>query len=190
MKLWELIRLVNFDDVSKSLKKHYKDENTDGYEGVLCRLLDMEPSNPTDNMRIVIEWTEPDKRFDDDDEEGYWHVDGKCGKLFKNEEPLEHLEGYDEEFLNSEVGYALDFTPWNEWLGMEIDIISYDMLEYQDVCAFILWEMTFHGFSEEPIQKIRDELLNTVEDIKSGKSEGTFLDIDDLKKLINKTLND
>ena len=187
MKLWDLIRLVNFDDVSEALKKQYDYEDTDGYEYVFCKLFDMEPVTPKDNMRIIVEWIEPDERFN---ESGYWRVDGKCGKLYKDEEPPEHLEGCNDDFLNSEVGYALDFTPWNEWLGMEIDEISFQKLTKDEVCARILWEMTFHGFDEEPIQERSKELLDMVEDIKLGKSKGTVVDIDELKKLLDETLDD
>ena len=187
MRLWDLIRIVNFDDVSEALKKAYDYKTTDGYEKIFSELLNIEPKVAEDNMRILVVWSEPDPRFD---EKGYWYIHGRCGKLFKDEEPPELLDGCDEEFLNSEVGYALDFTPWNEWLGMEIDEISFQKLTKDEVCACILWEMTFHGFSEEPIQERSKELLEAVEDIKSGKSEGTLLDLDDFKKLMDETLDD
>lgn len=185
MKLHDLIALVNFEDVSKALMEAYDYKTTDSYEKVFSELLTMEPKPLDDNMRIIVEWVEPDPRFD---EEGYWHVHGKNGKKFKDEEPPELLKGCDEEFLNSEVGYALDFTSWGEWLSMEIDEISFEKLSKPEVCAYILWEMTFHGFEEKPIQERKDSLMEQVENIKNGKS-GELVDMDDFKSLLDEVID-
>lgn len=181
MKLHELIKIVNFEDVKTTLMEVYDEKHTIGYEKVFCDLLILEPKESNDNMRIIVSWTEPDERFD---EEGYWHVSGQNGKKYVDEEESHFLENASDEYKNSEVSYALDFTSWPEWLGMEVDEISFETLTCEQVCGHILWEMTFHGFENSKILEKRDDLLERVEEIKEGKT-GTLIDIDELKSMLD-----
>lgn len=45
--------------------------------------------------------------------------------------------------------HALDFQPWAEWLGMEVDAQSLNEYPEAEIIAHCLWEMTFHGFSPD-----------------------------------------
>lgn len=60
--------------------------------------------------------------------------------------------------------YAIDFTPWDEWLSMSIRVVGQDMDE-ATVLAHCLWEMTWHG-SEEDAAEVMDEAKHAVEEIK------------------------
>ena len=184
MKLHELIKLVDFEKVKETLINSCKEEHTTGYEKVFSELITMEPKESEDNMRVIVKWHEPDPILDEGfEEEGYWHVGGKNGKRYIDEEPDFVNEG--DELAYEEVPYALDFTAWDEWLGMEVDEISFEKLTYEEACAHILWEMTFHGFEESDVLDKRDELLERLGDIKNGKTSGEYLDIDEFKKRLD-----
>ena len=74
-------------------------------------------------------------------------------------------------FANSEVSYALEFTPWAEWLGMEIDPASLAEFGEEGVIAHCLWAMTFVDFDETLIQTFRDDLMAKVDEIKRMRDE-------------------
>lgn len=51
---------------------------------------------------------------------------------------------------NQSERYAMDFVPWDEVLGMEVDIGNYT---YEEALAHILWEITFYGYSNAKVQE-------------------------------------
>ena len=64
--------------------------------------------------------------------------------------------------------YALEFEPWNEWLGMGVvDCIDNEKM----ALAHCLWEMTFRGFDEKIIQKERKKIREIVKSIKNGTAK-------------------
>ena len=95
-----------------------------------------------------------------------------------------------------EVFYGLEFTPWEEWLGMEISF-SKSALEQaksdEELLAEILWEMTFCGYNQVVIQngikKLNeevDEFMTTYKGVDIGTAEknsikiSTDLDVSEL----------
>ena len=62
---------------------------------------------------------------------------------------------------------AIEFTPWNEWLGS--NVIS----KYGDIktIAECLWEMTFIGFEEDEIREEKEKLNRRVEEIENGTAK-------------------
>ena len=44
---------------------------------------------------------------------------------------------------NSEIDYALEFNPWEEWLGMEIDHSTLSQYSEIDIVAHCLFEMAY-----------------------------------------------
>lgn len=61
--------------------------------------------------------------------------------------------------------YALDFLPWEEWLGYYCNQLD---LEKHGETAFIahcLWEMTFDGFSQEQVKERLDELKERIDEV-------------------------
>ena len=55
--------------------------------------------------------------------------------------------------------WAIELTPWSEWLGSKMKRNSLDAL-----CAS-LWEMTFFGFTQQKVRNTRQTLMNRVKDI-------------------------
>ena len=78
---------------------------------------------------------------------------------------------------------AIEFTPWNEWLGMDIEKnILQDFTELE-IIVHCLYEMTFMGFDEEEIQAEMDKLNSISDEYKNmsdeEKKENT-ISLDDL----------
>lgn len=48
--------------------------------------------------------------------------------------------------------YAIETTPWNEWLGMPIYEKTLKELTPAQIVGYSIWEMTYFGWSEEEIR--------------------------------------
>ena len=128
---------------------------------------------------------------------GIFHVDGDGDYLdpclyskeeltvgFRSESELarlEDIEGLTDAELarlshirNLPESYAFEFTPWNEILGYEIDACNAHDVGTAELCAAIIWEMTFFGFDEERVDFERrklDESLRESEEIRKLPDE-------------------
>lgn len=60
--------------------------------------------------------------------------------------------------------WGLSFTRFEEWLGMDITKGG-----VENLCK-CLWEMTYHGFTQQPIQRKINELNKRVAEVQSGAS--------------------
>jgi hypothetical protein len=67
-------------------------------------------------------------------------------------------DGYD---TKKKETYAIEFNKWEYWLGSEIKTHR-DKLT---ALCFCLWEMTFYGYSQAPIQRQINSLNKIVADI-------------------------
>lgn len=112
-----------------------------GYRKVLKKLREIEPSIRSD-MKIEVE-----------------HV---VDDLLP--EAVEEYENVSGVMQGEDIRYAIEFTPWNQWLGMEFTTESLKYPEV-DLLAHCLWEMTWSGFEEEQIQEKMNGLLETVKEI-------------------------
>ena len=54
---------------------------------------------------------------------------------------------------NSEVSYGIEFTPWEEWLGMTIEPASLEAFDEVAILAHCLWERTWgkHRLAKEEL---------------------------------------
>ena len=167
MKLIDLIRNNAWLTVESALLQDYPEEekNLSGYEEVFNYL----KSIPVSESSMAIEI----KRVTDDfDKEEYADVSGK----------IKAADGETEEQVES---YALEFTPWSEWLGMAIDEDTLNRYTEPEIIAHCLYEMTFIGFDEETIQAERDKLKKQIDEIESWtdeEKEANTLSWEELKK--------
>ena len=92
------------------------------------------------------------------DDEGYVNVSGKYN--YPKENTDEHS-----------YSLALEFTAWNEWLGMDIDKKSLQNFSELEIIAHCLYEMTFMGFEEEEIQAEMNKVEKDIEDYKNMTDE-------------------
>lgn len=160
MTLNSLIHALLFDNVSAALIAAYPDiteNNLVGYRRVWESLYRLDPIPST--ARIVISWVDPDPRWSEPDDEGYWDVSGKDPSFL----PDENVDG--------EMLIALEFTPWAHWLGMEIDSETLAKLSPANIIAHCLWEMTFCGFTEKERDEEWKEIEGSLEDALSRPME-------------------
>lgn len=169
MTLNELIQSNSWLSIEMILLKLYPGEevNRFAYLDVFEELLYMNPENS--EIEIVVA-----HQIDDFDGEEYVDVSGSYRNPKSEEE---------------EFSEALEFTPWNQWLGMEISQESLEDFTELEIIAHCLFEMTFVGFEEEVIQEEMESIQKSIEDFKNmsdeEKEENTmsledlFKDLDD-----------
>jgi len=119
--------------IELTLLELYPDEkkNIAGYQKMFNKL---QLLNPTpSSITIVVNW-----ETDDFDNTKYVDVSGK----------YENPKTEEEKFSQ-----ALEFTPWSEWLAMEIATESLQNFNELEIIVHCLYEMTFVGFEEEEIQE-------------------------------------
>lgn len=148
----ELIKSNHWLSVKEVLLSLYPDqeESTDAYEMVYQKLLEMNQAES--DMQIVLT-----DCFDDETGEPS-HVDvagAKCNAT------------------DSENGtsWAIEFVPWNEWLGMEISEETPSNFTELEIIAHCLYELTFIGFDETEIQDSLSNIEGIAEEFKNMKPE-------------------
>jgi len=169
MNLKLLLQKYRWLSVATILLDLYPDEekNIMGYQEVFEKLLLMPPQDS--EMAIVVVHCK-----DEFDGEEYVNVSG------------EYLHPKNEEETYS---HAIEFTPWQEWLGMEIHPESLDHFTELEIIAHCLYEMTFVGFEQEVIQDEIKRIKDISEDYKKMTNEEKKANTTALEDLL-KDLND
>lgn len=160
MKLLEMLKLVNVNNVWKEYELYYhKDKQYctfEVFESVYDKLIEMEYVK-TD---LFIELYTYKDGFDEEDNEEYYAVHGV-------------------EIDNHKETYAIEYNPWNQWISMDVKLKDADLSREQCV-AHIFWEMTWAGHDEETIQKEVDKLKSIIDGIEDGTIELVEMDLDEL----------
>lgn len=159
-------------------------EEKDNYEGhvvVLGNLLTKKPTEITEEcyqgMEIEITHVIDDWRDKPEDEYEEWDdVHGKNGMTRAQSSP--QIEALKDD--HTEECWALDFTPWAEWLGMPIRQSTLENYSELDVMAHCLWEISWMGFDEKYIQEKKDELDRRMKSVEDGTAE--LIPWEDIKK--------
>ena len=165
MKFTELIKTNSWLSIEIVLIQLYPDEkkNISAYEQIFNDLQLMEAV--ACDISIVLS-----NEQDAFDESEYVDVSGR------ENNPKENID-----MLTNSL--AIEFTPWNEWLGMDIDKNTLQDFTELEIIAHCLYEMTFMGFEEEEIQAEIDKLKNIAAEYKNmseeEKKENT-ISLDDL----------
>ena len=157
MILKDLVKEIPFEEVKERLYVLYPGymNSIKGYEKVYKLLLKKRPTKST--TIIGIDWV----KDEDADGGGYWDVHG--------EEP------------NDDTKWALDLNSFSKWLGFTIGPEVPLRKNKATLLAHILWEMTFHGFSDKEVQKLTRYLKRTMKSIKEGKEEFREITEEDFK---------
>ena len=152
MTFGELIQTNNWPTIREYFTDLYEeDESLEGYEDVFNQLLIKAPTES--NLLICIV-----KRTDDaGDEQGtFYDVSGlDCESLH----------------LPAPTYYALDFTPWSEWLAMEVEQETLQQFSEAEIICHCLYEMTYVSFDEAEIRAKWDELQAQVSSLKDLTDE-------------------
>ena len=161
MYVIDVLKGVDFEDIAKALVLNYGEEEYDSiraYEEMYKKLI----------QRTDIVYSSD-------------HIVGLCEflSIHGDEYILYHdLERFDKIDLKGYKrgkridSYALDLSPWNEILGLEVFDATNETMPL--IAAIVLYELSFYGFDEEEMTEEIDELSERVEEIKS-------MSIDELK---------
>lgn len=144
----ELLQKVSIDDVVCYINNHYEDEKKfeEDYRRMYASLLNSEPNIDSDlllYMALVL-------------------------PIFGDEKEYFDVSGYS---FEEEVSYAIEFTPWNEWLGMKVaenSIKEYGAVTFVAEC---LREMSFISFEEACISEKVNQLEDICKEIESGEAK-------------------
>lgn len=142
----ELVMKHSWNEVRKALITEFLDqeENVDVYEDVFSELKELHPTENKDKFVIQMRYVKEEDMHEDT---GYYDIVAK--------KP------------NDMESYAIEFSPWEEWLGF---YCNQKNLEEQGELVFIahcLWEMTFDGYNQEEIQKTVNELEQRIKEIEN-----------------------
>ena len=145
MNLKEIIKATNWEAVSKVFLYNYpgQKKSINGYKMVYKKLKAKRPS--LSSMELFCDLAEP---------------------TFKGDEPFHNIHGVDG--TKREDGelerYSLSLTPWSKWLGASLSESTLSNYTKEEIISHCLFDMTFHGFSEPEMKKVRKELDNSVND--------------------------
>jgi len=157
--LKDLIMSVSFESVREAILKLYPDQdiNIDGYERVFQKLVILDPCDKDEKWVLDIR---------------------KCKSIFNENETYWDVSGLWLTSTDPEQLWGLGYTPWNQWLSMEVNEEQLNIISVNEYIAHCLWEMTYSGFDEEEIQNKVEDLSKRVENACSSEIEIFDLDID------------
>lgn len=87
---------------------------------------------------------------------------------FEEDIKYEEAIGYSEK---DKECFALDLTPWSEWLGMKVNKKCLDYYGSAEFIAHCLYEMSFISFDENKIRETVKELQTIDEEIRNGTAK-------------------
>ena len=142
MKLGDLINTTHWLSVELTLLELYPNvkEMIEEHRNVYEKLEQLEPEHC--NMEIVLSECKDDF---DDEPEVYIDVSGRKPKV-----------------VNS-ISYALEFTEWKKWLGMELAYETIANFSELEIITHCLYEMTFVDYEESEIQEQFDNIKNVAD---------------------------
>jgi len=147
MKLKEIILKSNWEAIREVFLLHYPSQKKSilGYEIVYKKL--RSKSQTDSSMALYCDKNELTLKGDDQFHDIYG-IDGtkrEDGELEK---------------------YSLSLSPWSLWLGSSLSEGILSNYTKEEIISHCLFDMTFHGFSEVEIRKVKKELAIRVKDSK------------------------
>lgn len=150
MTFKELLETVDIEELKKYIKSRV--ENQDEYDSfveMIDSLLSREVVEEDESKKLVLALIPQYDYFSEKDDEDNLYLD---------------VYGVDE----TKECFALDFTPWNKWLGFPILQKSIDEFGVLSFIFNCLNEMSFISFDEEDIQREATKLNEISEGVKNG----------------------
>ena len=157
MKLKDIICQSNWQDVAIAIVTEHpcQRKNLKGFRIVFDTLLLMEPTESEYQIRI--------ERRPDAMDAGYTYPD-----VFGVKE-------------GDENSYSMVFTPWTEWLGMDVCQDTLEALSPCQISGYCLHEMTFFGFTEAQREQQEASLDKSLKEAKEHPVDSQALNLDDLR---------
>lgn len=162
-KLADLISRSDWNDIQVELEREelvISPMMSMDYLYLYSKLLKMKPVS--NSMRIIIaEIDMPEVVYDNEDDEGklMLTIFGKNGMLNKNFELFRYQDEAEvQEAANAEAQFHLDLSPWEKWLGMDIDNKTLRERSLSNIVAVCMWGMTMESFEESDTQFQRERI--------------------------------
>lgn len=135
--LGELIRRYNVTDVLECLYEIWPKQikNDEGYRIAYERLKELKPVD--DEFVINVK-------------DVYFNIEGKWS--------------YDVTGFYNGTYYAMEYTDWHRWIGMQIDKETLEKHSNETIIAACLYEMTWCGYTPERIKERKEEFENSFYD--------------------------
>lgn len=77
------------------------------------------------------------------------------------------------------VKWAIELTPWEEWLSMEVEEKTLNEFSELEIIAYCLGEMSFLGFNQSNVEKKISEIINKSDELIVGE----IRDKDELREI-------
>lgn len=163
MKFYELLSKYSNEQIIENLNKNYKDIVDEAYISALDELRELKPSEEKQDVKINVEFSED--ILDENDKTKYLECDGI---------------GLDEE--GNMIRWGLDFGRWEDWLAKDIDEQCLNELDELTILAGIMWELTYHGYTQNETNDWIGELENRLKEVKEHPENLVPINLDDLEK--------
>lgn len=160
---WDTVIGPLRDIIMKSDKCGPDDFTLAPFEGVFNELRRLKPE-PSDGILHIEHYHE---EHDMSEYPGY--ADPETGDKVWVEDYEDVFAVYPSE--HQAEHYALEFTPWEQWLGLELDRLTLDTYAPGQVLAYCLWEMTFYGFTQTEVQAKLESLVDAKERMCLGQEK-------------------
>ena len=173
MKFYEIIRSNNWLTIELTFLRLFPDqkESIENYRLVFEALKFLEPEYSEIEITLY-------QYYDDNGKPSVVDVSG----INPNPEP--------DDITN---GLALEFTPWDKWLGMDIKPLILKEFSEPEIICQCLNEMTYMGFDQEEIQTAFAMLKSIVDEYKAltpeEKAKQTII-LEELKKRVGDKKSD
>lgn len=170
MKLGDLISKSVWLSIETVFSKIYPYHLTylDDYENVFNELKSLKPKESS--ITIII-----NNEIDSFDNEQYVSISGHDNSKSGSSNDLTE-------------SLALEFVPWDEWLGMNVDQSSLNNFSSYEIICHCLQEMTFVGFNQKVIKSELDKIKKVADDFKNMTEEEknkNSISLEDLMKKFN-----
>ena len=168
MKFGDLIATSLWLSVETVFSKIYPNDldYLEDYENVFIQLKYLKPKET--NITIIVS-----NEIDSFDNEQYVNVSG-------------YYDSKKETANDLTESLALEFTPWDEWLGMSVDQSSLDDFSSYEIICYCLHEMTLVSFNQEEIKNELDRIKQAADDYKNMTEEEKNKNSMSLEDLMNK----
>jgi hypothetical protein len=144
----EMAGLIKFKDVARALKFHYPHPRISKgtmkrYQEIIKEMSNYKEYPEKDkNWSLIITMVRPYKFYSKTDKK--WLSLTDIG---------EEYYGIHGKKKGEKFTYAIEFTRWEEAANWKIDLDTLKHYTPAEILAHFLWEMTFCGYTQSPIQK-------------------------------------
>jgi hypothetical protein len=162
-----MAQLIPFKDVARALKYHYPHPKInkwalEQYERIMKEMSRYKEDPEKDKeWSILISLSRPYKFYSKNEKK--WITMDEPGEEYYGTHGLKKGE--------KKMTYAIEFTRWEETANWKIASSVLKAYKPAEILAHYLWEITYCGYTQAPIQRKMKSLNKICDDIQSGKAK-------------------